>query len=98
VREDIRRWYGSHFWAPNALGEKALTDTLHGMYLPFWTFDAHAECPWEAEAGYDYTTTDSPKAIRRPKPAGNMPAAMYRQHFDDLLVPASKGVHAEAAR
>ncbi|MBL9129807.1 MAG: zinc ribbon domain-containing protein, partial [Verrucomicrobiaceae bacterium] len=42
VREDIRRWYGSHFWAPSALGDKALTDTLHGMYLPFWTFDAHA--------------------------------------------------------
>lgn len=94
VREDIRRWYGSHFWAPNALGQKALTDTLHGMYLPFWTFDAHAECPWEAEAGHDYTTTDS-KGNTQTETRWEYASGHISRDFDDLLVPASKGVHAK---
>lgn len=40
VREDMRRWYGSRWFAPNALGQKAMTDTLRGLYIPYWTFDA----------------------------------------------------------
>lgn len=92
VREDIRRWYASHFWAPNALGDKALTDTLRGMYLPYWTFDSHAECPWEAEAGYHYHERDSQgRTVVRTRweyATGHVTA-----DFDDMLVPASKGVH-----
>lgn len=91
VREDIRRWYGSHFWAPNALGQKALTDTLHGLYLPYWTFDAHAECPWEAEAGYYYYTTDS-KGNRTRHTRWEYASGHVSTDFDDVLVPASKGV------
>ena len=92
VREDIRRWYASHFWAPNALGQKAMTDTLHGMYLPFWTFDAHAECPWTAEAGYYYYTTDS-KGNRTRNTRWEYAEGHVSSDFDDVLVPASKGVH-----
>jgi predicted RNA-binding Zn-ribbon protein involved in translation (DUF1610 family) len=92
VREDIRRWYASHFWAPNALGQKAMTDTLHGMYLPYWTFDAHAECPWEAEAGYHYYTTDS-KGNRTQETRWEYASGHVSSDFDDVLVPASKGVH-----
>ncbi len=92
VREDIRRWYGSHFWAPNALGGKAMTDTLHGLYLPFWTFDAHAECPWEAEAGYYYYETDS-KGNRTRYTRWEYASGHVSSDFDDVLVPASKGVH-----
>lgn len=91
VREDIRRWYGSHFWAPNALGGKAMTDTLHGLYLPFWTFDAHAECPWEAEAGYYYYETDS-KGNRTRYTRWEYASGHVSSDFDDVLVPASKGV------
>lgn len=92
VREDIRRWYGSHFWAPNKLGAKALTDTLHGMYLPYWTFDAHAECPWEAEAGRYYYTTNS-KGERTRNIRWEYASGHVSTDFDDVLVPASKGVH-----
>lgn len=94
VREDIRRWYGSHFWAPNALSAKALTDTLHGMYLPYWTFDAHAECPWEAEAGYHYYVRDRDgKSVRQTR--WEYASGHVSHDFDDVLVPASKGVHSK---
>ena len=32
----------------------ALVDTVRSLYIPYWTFDAHAHCPWEAEAGHYY--------------------------------------------
>ena len=59
VRETIRNWYGSHWFAPNALKNRALTDTLHGAYLPYWTFDARAHAEWTAEAGYYYYETET---------------------------------------
>ena len=92
VREDIRAWYGSHWFAPNKLKTKALTDTLHGVYLPYWTFDAHADCPWDAEAGhYYYVRGSDGKQQRRVRWE---PASGRVEHFfDDVLVPASKGVH-----
>lgn len=92
VREQIRRWYGSHFWARSDVGDKALTDTLHGLYLPYWTFDAHAECPWEAEAGRHYTTTDS-QGRSEQRTRWEYASGHVTQSFDDVLVPASKGVH-----
>jgi len=93
VRETIRQWYGSHFWARSDVGDKALTDTLHGIYLPYWTFDAHVECPWEAEAGYHYYTTDD-KGNREQHTRWEYASGHVSQFHDDLLVPASKGVHA----
>lgn len=92
VREDIRRWYGSHFWARSNLGARALTDTLHGLYLPYWTFDAHAECPWEAEAGYHYYVRDSQGRQQR-RTRWEYASGHVTETFDDVLVPASKGVH-----
>lgn len=92
VREDIRQWYGSHWFAPNNLNNKALTDTLHGVYLPYWTFDAHVAAQWTAEAGHRYTVQGSDgKSETRTR---WVPASGALKHFfDDLLVPASQGVH-----
>jgi Zn finger protein HypA/HybF involved in hydrogenase expression len=54
VRDSIRRWYGSKWFAPGALRSKALVDQVKGLYIPYWTFDAQVHCPWTAEAGYYY--------------------------------------------
>jgi len=92
VREDIRQWYASHWFAPNNLGKKALTDTLHGIYLPFWTFDAQVHADWEAEAGHKYTVRGSDgkseTRIRWEYASGSLD-----HFFDDFLIPASRGVH-----
>jgi len=91
VRESIRKWYGSHWFAPNNLGGKALTDTLHGLYLPYWTFDAHVSAQWRAEAGYHYIVTD--RQGRSQQRTRWEPASGSLEHFfDDQLVPASRGV------
>jgi hypothetical protein len=91
ARDLIRRWYGRQWLAPNALGKRALTDTVKAIYLPFWTFDAHAYARWTAESG-TYYYTGSGK--RRQRHVRWRPAAGELSHiFDDELVCASTGVH-----
>ena len=58
VREQIRSWYASKWLAPNAFKSRALVDRVHGVYIPYWTFDAQVVCPWTQKPG---TTTTRPK-------------------------------------
>src|SRR5688572_13964485 len=48
VRDSVRKWYGSRWFAPNRLKKAALTDVVKGVYLPYWTFDAQANSHWTA--------------------------------------------------
>ncbi|MGI8782633.1 MAG: zinc ribbon domain-containing protein [Acidobacteriota bacterium] len=105
VRETIRKWYGSRWFAPDALKKSALTDTIHGLYLPYWTFDAKVFCEWTAEAGYYYYTTESYRdsqgrsRTRQVRHTRWEPSSGALEHFfDDELVPASKGVSAPLLR
>ena len=60
AQEAFRRWVEGLWLAPKELKRYAQSDAaMTGMYLPYWTFDAHAVCPWEAEAGHYYYTTES---------------------------------------
>ncbi|RYX81873.1 zinc ribbon domain-containing protein [bacterium] len=105
VREQIREWYGSRFWAPNAMKSKALTDTVHGVYLPYWTFDADVHAEWQADAGYHYYTSESytdsegNSRTRQVQHTRWEPAWGSLNHFfDDDLVAASKGVQPDLLR
>ena len=104
ARERIRSWYGRLWLAPSALAKKALTDTVRGIYLPYWTFDAHVDAEWTAEAGHYYTTTetyeqDGRTQTRQVQHVRWEPAAGRLQHFfDDDLVCASVGVRPELMR
>lgn len=105
IRDRIRQWYGSRWFAPNKLKHAALTDTLHGVYLPYWTFDAHVSARWQAEAGYYYYTTETyrdasgntqtreVRHVRWESASGSL-----RHFFDDALVPGTVGVHTELLR
>ena len=105
VRDKIRIWYGSRWFAPNALKGRALTDTLHGVYLPYWTFDAQVHAEWNAESGYHYyetehyTDSDGKRQTRQVQRTRWEPSSGALDHFfDDELVPASKGVTPELLR
>lgn len=90
ARDLIRAWYRRQWLAPNTLGSKALTDTATAVYLPYWTFDAHAQARWTADAGRYYYTREGGKRVRRVRWT---PASGELSHvFDDELVAASTGV------
>ncbi|MDH3403192.1 MAG: zinc ribbon domain-containing protein [Acidobacteriota bacterium] len=99
IRDSLRRWFADRWFAPRRLRSKALVDTVHGAYIPYWTFDARVDCPWRAESGhYHYTTesyTDSGgrRRSRRVRHVSWRPAAGRLQHvFDDQPVPGTRGV------
>jgi len=98
ARDTIRSWYGRVWFAPNALKKQALTDTVKGVYLPYWTFDANVAARWSADAGYYYYTTETYEEngrtqTRQVRQVRWEPAAGELEHFfDDELVCASVGV------
>ena len=59
VRDRMKRWYSGRWFAPNAFKHKSLIDQLHGLYVPYWTFDAQGQCEWQAEGGHYYYSTES---------------------------------------
>jgi hypothetical protein len=105
VRENIRRWYASKWFAPNAFKTRALVDTVHGVYVPYWTFDAQVHCLWWADAGYYYYTTETFRnnqgqtETRQVRHVRWEPASGAIDHFfDDDLVPGTRGVDAALLR
>ncbi|HTM26146.1 MAG TPA: hypothetical protein VL225_13195 [Vicinamibacterales bacterium] len=99
VREQIRRWYKSKWLAPGSLKTRALVDTVAGLYIPYWTFDAKVVCPWEADAGHYYYTTESYRdgqgreQTRQVQHVRWEPASGVVEHFfDDEPVPGTQGV------
>jgi uncharacterized protein YecT (DUF1311 family) len=72
---------------------------MHGVYIPYWTFDAQAHCPWEAEAGHYYYTTQTYRdnqgktRTRQVRHVRWVPASGVVDHFfDDEPVPGTNGV------
>lgn len=99
VRDQIRRWYKSKWLAPGRLKSRALVDTVRGVYLPYWTFDAQVVCPWDAEAGHYYYTTETYRdnkgqsQTRQVRHTRWEPASGVVEHFfDDEPIPGTQGV------
>lgn len=100
MRTSLRQWYRSRWFAPSKLKSAALTDTLSGVYLPYWTFDAQASARWQAEAGHYYYESESyqdakgHRQVRQVRRVRWEPTAGSLAHFfDDELVPGTAGVH-----
>jgi hypothetical protein len=73
---------------------------MQGAYIPFWTFDAATDSYWTADAGYYYTVTVGSGKNRRTETRIRWePASGQLQlFFDDVPVPASRGVDPTLAR
>ena len=105
VRDALRNWYSSRWFAPNLLKKSALTDTVKGIYLPYWTFDAQTQADWTAESGTYYYDTESyqdangrsqTRQVQRTR--WQSAAGRVDNFFDDELEPATRGVHAALLR
>ena len=99
VRDIVKEWVRSRWFAPDALKSGALTDTLKGIYLPYWTFDAKAHADWTAMSGQHYYTTEhyiDAKGQSRTRSVQHTrwyPSAGQLDHFfDDAPVPGTVGV------
>ena len=95
----FRTWLGGQWLAPNKLQSGAVLDNLHGIYLPFWTFDAQAHSEWQGERGDYYyvsvSSTDSQgrATTRQERRTSWSTRSGTHQHFyNDLLLAASRSL------
>lgn len=100
-----RKWLAGLWFRPNDLKKRAQLQELAGVYLPFWTFDAHAESWWTADAGYYYYVTETyrdsqgrrqTRQVRRTR--WERASGRHRGDYDDVLVYASRGLPEDLCR
>lgn len=91
-------WIKKGWFRPNKLKRLAEMDALHGIYIPFWTYDAQTESTYSGEAGYreqirkqvlvngqyQTKTVSETRWVHR--------SGHFSHFFDDVLVVASTGV------
>ncbi len=93
-----RKWINQGFFHPSKLKRMAVMDDLHGIYIPFWTYDAQTDSKWSGQRGTHYYET---KMVRV---NGQMQSQQVqntrwehrsgrlKHFFDDILVVASHGL------
>ena len=92
----FQRWIKQGAFHPNKLKKLSKVEGLHGLYIPFWTYDAKTQSTWEGQAGY-YTQTNVPLptatgSVRNqqvPKIRWQRKSGRLNHFFDDVLVVAS---------
>ncbi|MEM9071809.1 MAG: zinc ribbon domain-containing protein [Myxococcota bacterium] len=98
AKQKFDAWIGSGWFRPSDLKAMAKADGLAGIYIPFWTFDAWVDSQWRAEAGYHYYETEvvvenGTKMQKQVQKTRWQPAHGHRRdHHDDVLVVASRGL------
>jgi DNA-directed RNA polymerase subunit RPC12/RpoP len=99
----IRKWLSSRWFAPNALKKQAQQGAISGVYLPFWTYDAHTESRYTGQRGEHYwdtewyTETDAQGRTRRKsrqvrKTRWYPASGRVSRRFNDVLIAATRAL------
>jgi hypothetical protein len=102
----FRAWVSSRWFAPNALKKVAATETLHGTYLPHWTYDAATTSSYTGQRGdyYWVTVTDTVMVDGKPQTRTRQErrtrwrgaSGTVARGFVDVLTPASTALPRES--
>ncbi len=101
AREAYTKWLNKLWFAPNELKKYARDDaSLHGVYIPYWTYDSDTATAYQGQRGDVYYVTQRYTAIennrrvtrtrRVPKVRWTPVSGRTSRHFDDVLVGATK--------
>ncbi len=93
VREIFRKWIHGRWLAPGSLKNLYQQGSFHGMYVPYWTFDADAMAHYRAFGGRYRTVhyKDSEGRTRTRTVTDWYPTSgMVRHFFDDVLICAAQ--------
>jgi hypothetical protein len=103
AQAEVRQWLSTRWFAPNALKRMARQEAIHGVYLPFWSYDADTSSDYVGERGEHYweteyytETDDQGHTVQRSRQVQRTnwyPAAGHvAQSFADILIAASRSV------
>jgi DNA-directed RNA polymerase subunit RPC12/RpoP len=99
----FRHWLKSLWFRPSDLGKASFLTKMHGVYVPFWMFDASSQSSWTAEAGHYYyetvqVTRNGKTETKQERRVRWVPASGFVSMFhDDVLVIASRGLERNLA-
>lgn len=95
-------WLKKLWFRPSDLRSLAAIKELAGVYVPFWTYDAHVESQWSAESGYYYHVTEEYEATENGETVTRTREVRHTRwesawgqradDYDDVLVCASVGL------
>lgn len=99
----VSQWLHGLWFAPGDLKKVAKPEGINGMYVPFWTYDAHAESVYQGKRGdYYYVTetvwTTNSKGERVQvqqqvrKTRWQYAEGRVSNSFDDVLIPATRSI------
>lgn len=99
AKSHFQKWIAEGWFKPNKLQKLAELGDVHGIYVPFWTYDAKTYTRWRGDAGYYYyeteTYTDSngdTQTRQVKKTRWTHRRGEFDHFFDDVLIVASKGL------
>ena len=100
---ELKKWLSTRWFAPNDLKRFAQAEAIHGVYIPFWTYDTNTVTQYTGQRGEYYYETDTyyetdskgnrvqrTRQVRHTRwyPTEGTVAAS----FDDVLIPATLSV------
>ena len=94
----FRKWVAKGWFHPNKLKRLDEVEQLHGVYLPFWTYDAQVQATWSGDAGHYYYETVRVRVNGKMQARQVQKTRWTHRHgqlnhfFDDVLVIAAKGL------
>lgn len=98
AQKAFEKWIKQGAFHPSKLKRLAKMDSLHGIYIPFWTYDAQTESTWSGEAGtrVEPRPTTSRSGQLQQAVTQNIQWRSGSGHlshfFDDIQVVASGGL------
>ena len=99
----LKRWLSTRWFAPNGLKQFAQPEAIHGVYLPFWTYDANTNTYYTGQRGEHYYETETyyeqdaqgnqvQRTRQVQRTAWYPTSGNVRESFDDLLIPATQSL------
>lgn len=97
AQKNLAEWVNSRWFAPNAFRKRGVRGKFHGVYLPFFTFDAMTFTRYTGQRGeHYYVTVGAGKNKTRQRRTRWYPASgSFQRFFDDVLVRAAGGLNAD---
>ena len=101
LREALRAWASSRWFAPNGLKKVTEAESSHSTYLPHWTYDARTVSRYHGQRGDHYWVTetyteDGQTRTRQVQKTRWRPASgVVNRDFDDVLIAGTTRVSAK---
>ncbi len=97
TRQIVTEWLGKGWFHPNELTGSTILQRFHGVYLPFWTFDARVNAHWRAQVGHQKTerhyNASQKRWETRTRIEWRWENGTTHLNIDDFLVSGSQGEH-----